>query len=870
MTGRTAREREFRPSLFRPQEAILRPHGGWVPTAFTLGLVSAAVIALQIGLIRALSVASYHHFTYLVISTALLGFGASGTLLSLVRRRAVLGYERWAFASLVLFAVSTAWSYRVAASLPLDIQYLPYSVGQLGWLALYLLLLFVPFFAGGFLIGLILTRFSGKIGVLYALNLGASGFGGIAGVLLTFVLQPERLPGVLALCAAAALLIWLFAPNAQGRRRRLDLAVAGVALAAVAAALIFPPPEFMDRYKAQAQAIRLQEQGDAQLLVERVGPRGQIDVYDAPSIHYTLFASPLAPLPPDQRAVFVDGNLVGTIFQIDSPAQAPILTSLPQSLPYRLLDRPDVLILGETSGVNVWLALQYGAKSVTVVQRDPALVQLLLGELAGLEGGAIDRPEVIVVATEPRLFLEQTAERFDLVHIAAAEGMPASAGGLASLREDYLLTVEGVSLGLGRLKPYGLVSVTRGLQSPPRDNIRLFALFREAIDRTGGNPADRLLQARNYLAATTIASTDPIEGTEEDGRLARFHVGTEELLMDADYFPGITSGDLTSRNLLPSSPGIGSYYYQAAQAILGSASVRADFLSQWVYDVRPPTDDKPYFHSFFKLNSLPRYFEAYGDRWFQQVELGFAVVLVTLVQVLVFGLVLVLVPVLLVRRRRRSSSVDEGAPAARGRRRGTLWAVTHFTLIGLGFMFLEMLFIQRLTRFLGDPIFATGAVLTSILVFAGTGSIFQSRIRRTPSFRIVAGASAVAVLSLLYALAFDSILGLVAQTGVAVRFVIAALALVPISFFLGWQFPAGIAQLSRVDSRLIPIAWASNGVAAVVAAPLAVLLAMMGGFGLVAAIAGVCYGIVALVALGARGSSEARQNTPVGEFQTDL
>ena len=321
--------------------------------------------------------------------------------------------------------------------------------------------------------------------------------------------------------------------------------------------------------------------------------------------------------------------------------------------------------------------------------------------------------------------------------------------------------------------------------------------------------------------------------------------------MDGDYFPGIGRGDLTFRNRLPPNPGIGSYYYQAAQAIVGSASAWADFLNQWVYDLRPPTDDKPYFHSFFRFESLPYFLEVYGDRWFQRVELGFAVVLATLVQVLVLGVILVLVPVLVVHRRRR----------ARGS--GSLWAVGHFALIGLGFMFLEMLFIQRLTRFLGDPIFATGAVLTSILVFAGAGSISQSRIRRPPTFRIVAGATTVAVLSLLYAVTLDPILGLAVQAGVAARFVIAVVALVPISFFLGWQFPAGIARLSRVDHHLIPIAWASNGVASVVAAPLAVLLAMTGGFAAVAGTAAVCYGFVAVGALAARGSSEGRQTTPI-------
>ena len=101
--------------------------------------------------------------------------------------------------------------------------------------------------------------------------------------------------------------------------------------------------------------------------------------------------------------------------------------------------------------------------------------------------------------------------------------------------------------------------------------------------------------------------------------------------------------------------------------------------------------------------------------------------------------------------------------------------------------------------------------------------------------------------------ALDPILGIAVQAGMAARFTMAAAALTPISFFLGWQFPAGIAELSRVDESLIPIAWASNGVASVVAAPLAVLLAMMVGFRLVAVIAGACYGVVAVMARITRG-----------------
>jgi hypothetical protein len=172
----------------------------------------------------------------------------------------------------------------------------------------------------------------------------------------------------------------------------------------------------------------------------------------------------------------------------------------------------------------------------------------------------------------------------------------------------------------------------------------------------------------------------------------------------------------------------------------------------------------------------------------------------------------------------------------------------HFSLIGLGFMFFEMLFIQRLTRFLGDPLYATTAVLTSILAFAGAGSAVQSRIRLRALVRIAIGATGVTLLGITYGVTIEPVLGRLVVSSVPVRFAIAVLALFPVSFVLGWQFPAGI-EVLKSDSGLLPVAWAANGVASVVAAPLAVLLAMRLGFQAVSIAAVSCFAAVALAAV---------------------
>jgi len=126
-------------------------------------LVSAAIIGLELALMRCLSVATWHHFAYLVLSTALLGFGASGTLLCFVGRFLKRRFGLWSIALTLSFALSVPLCFRGAQALPLDPQYLLFSSRQIFVLILYHLLLFVPFLLGATVIGLALVHFRERV-----------------------------------------------------------------------------------------------------------------------------------------------------------------------------------------------------------------------------------------------------------------------------------------------------------------------------------------------------------------------------------------------------------------------------------------------------------------------------------------------------------------------------------------------------------------------------------------------------------------------------------------------------------------------------------------------------------------------------------
>lgn len=825
------------------------------PAAGAVFLVSALVLALQIAFIRALSLDTYHHFTYLVISMALLGFGASGTVLTLARGTVERHFEAVSSGVIAALVVSAAFAYRAAVGLRPDMQYVLYSLAEVMRLWAHSLVLFLPFFFGGAFVGMALARFRNDVGLVYGANMVGSGLGGVSGVLLAFLVSPYRMPVVLSVLGLGALLLWLLSRPDTGRRpggRAAPALLAAGTAALVLLAWALPGGGRVDQYKPMAHAMRLVQQGDARPLERATGPRAQIDIFDVPSMHHTLFAAPAAPPPPPQLSLFVDGAHAGGMFLIEEAAQAPVLRRTAQALAYRLVEAPRVLILGERTGTNVWLALAHGAREVTVVQPNPQIAESMrrvMSGPAGTPGAAVfDHPAVRLVETEPRLFLERGGETFDIIHLASAEGMPAGSGGLASMREDYMLTVEAVRAALARLQPDGLLTVTRGMQTPPRDNVRLFALFAAALREgagvsgsSGGDPAAaQLLQARNYLAVTTIAAA----GALDAGRLRRFRRATAALSMDADYYPGITPAELTTRNRVPGPEGRpGSYYYHAARSIVAGSAERERFYDEWVYDIRPPHDERPYFHSFFRWESLGRYVESYGRFWFQRLELGYAVVLVTFAQVAIAAVLLVLAPVLVLRARRRVAGARAAPP-----RSALVWTLAHFTAIGLGFLLIEMLHIQRLTRFLGDPIYATSAVLTAILVFSGVGSYAQGRLPAGvgPRRRIRAAGLIVAVLAVLYYLGLDPALDAAVGAGEPLRFLVALVVLFPISFMLGWLMPAGLEAAGRASGDLVPLAWAVNGVASVAATPLSVMIAAGGGFLAVSLVAAGCYAVVAV------------------------
>jgi hypothetical protein len=795
-----------------------------------VALISASVLGLQVALMRTLSISRWHHFAYLVVGLALLGFGVSGTWLGLFSSRLLPRFFPWCRGLTLGLAVSVTLCFRLAEMLPLNMQYVLFSGEQIFYLLCYQALIFLPFLFAGVLIGLALIRFSSSVHLVYGANLLGSGAGPGIALGLMMWLPPARIIQVAGLIIWASVFLWRSGTKDKGRWRLVGIPLLVGLLLAVDLFTLSMPMR-IDPHKMLAELQRWEKQGDALHLVAQHGARARLDVFYSPRLHYTLFAGLTAANPPPaQSLLLMDGDTAGPIFLIADKAEATILDHTPMSVAYRLLPRPKVLILGETSGVNIWLARRYGASHITVVMENPQILDLFRGPLADRGGQSLKGSDLKIHLASPRHFLEYSKEHFDLIQLASAESMAAGVSGLLSLHENYLLTVEGMARCLEHLTPVGLLTITRGFQSPPRDNIKILATLVKAMEKVGiPKPADYLAQLRNHLAVCTLGTRQPFQPVQVQA-LAEI---SDELWLDIDTLPGFDLRNRKPFNQLLTPSGSKASYFQLAANKIFSAG-REEFIKNWAYNVQPATDDRPYFFDFFRWRSLPRLVESYGHYWFQRLELGYVVLVISLVQIVTAAIVLLLLPLFIWTRQRTTSA---------------RLALFYFLLIGFGFLALEMSLMQRFTLLMGDPLLAAAAVLSGFLFFSGCGSLCSQRWMATPLKAIAVSGLAIALLAPLVLFLSQSLLGFVASWSTAGRFVFAISLLAPLAFLMGWPFPLGMSLLEKSSPPLLAWAWGINGFASVATAPLTVLLAMSVGFRLVFALAVMAYFLAVVLGL---------------------
>jgi hypothetical protein len=816
-----------------------------------VSVISAAILAYEVLLMRLFAIVQWHHFAYMVISIALLGFGASGSFLALAQDWLKPRFVAAFAVNAALFGATALGGFALGERVPFNALEVLWNPGQLFHLLVLYLLFTVPFFCGANCIGLAFARFGEQIGRIYRYDLTGAGLGALGIVAVLFLVPPSACLRIIAGLGIAAAGLVCFARKDAGRRR----AAAGLLAAALLLPLLVPQSWIalrISEYKGLSMALRIP---DAQIVGETSSPLGLVTVVRSPTIpfrHVPGVSLDSTIEPPPQLGVFTDGDALSVITRYDGRLGAlGYLDQTTAALPYHLLADPSVLVLGAGGGGDVLQALYHGARRIDAVELDSRVIALVRREHAAFAGGLYDRPEVTVHVAEARSFVARSRDRWHLIQVPLLDSFGASAAGVHSLSESYVYTIEAFLDYLRHLRAGGFLAITRWLKLPPRDSLKLFATALAALEREGiAAPRERLALIRSWSTTTLLVKNGALDA-DEIADIRRF---AERRSFDLAYAPGLHPDETNRFNVLDAP-----HFFEGAAALAGPR--RREFIEGYKFDLATARDDRPYFFDFFRWRALPEFLELRARGGAALLEWGYPILFATLVQAMVLGVALILLPLRLGRR-------QLVAHPDRAR------ILAYFLALGLAFLFVEIAFIQRFSVFLGHPLLAVAVVLSAFLVFAGFGSgnapglVRRLEHRRETGGRLLSRITPVDVpvlaiggAALLYLALLPALLDWMMPWPQAAR-VAAALALIaPLAFFMGMPFPIGLSRVSERAPALVPWAWGVNGCASVVSAVLATILAIHLGFAAVVGIAVVLYLAAAAVfraPLAARGGSKGR------------
>lgn len=772
------------------------------PAYAAIALVSCAVLLYEVAITRVLSVVLWYHFAFLAISLAMLGLSLPGVWFTL-RRPGPWSLPASLIASGVLVPLSIAalfkggeWVPRVQGELP-GVEIFAHA-GMLLVLACVL----VPLLCLGSAVCLLLMQAEGRlVGRMYAADLLGATLGAAAVVPLMHAVPTPLIvagAGLLPLAAAALL------------HRRLRWIASALAVALLAL-LVWEEP-----FRIRVAKYYVEPDN---LLFAKWTPTARITIF--PDIFYLKekdagfgwgMGSKYTPVPLRQLWIEQDGSAGTPITEITTrPASAPHLLFDVTSAGYQLRPAERVCVIGAGGGRDILTALTAGAKDVDAVELNPQIVAALSGPLRDFSGDVYHLPGVTPVVSEGRSFLTHSRGDYDLIQISLIDSWAATAAGAFSLSENYLYTVDALRLYLRRLKPTGMVSISRWMWGDRQlEGARLSNLAVKALELEGvQDPRRHIAVVQAWSVGSFLISRAPFD----DAEIAKLDRICDERGFNR-HWPAHagTPGDSVVASVLHG----------------GTASYEEKGL-----DLSPVTDDRPF---FFQTVSIVRGVDQELLAKLSNNEQSVSLLRMLLAVMTALTVTLFFSPFLFAKRAREAR---RGAAA--------LWTGSgYFLCIGVAFMLIEVPWMQRFVLYLGHPSYATTVVLAALLLGAGAGSLRAARVAIPAAIRWgLLLPAALLALNLLLTPVFQATLG----WAFAARVVISVVLLVPAGFLMGFAFPLGMIAFKDEDR---PWFWAMNGAASVLASVFSLALAMVVGF-VGAAVAGVlvyaaAYGLFVLQA----------------------
>lgn len=844
-----------------------------------VGLIAGAVIALQIAIMRIFAVGSWAHFGSLVVSLAMLGFGLTSAVMCVAKPWFERNWTTAASAAMLSFGPLMVISNLIAQQLPFNPIFLVADSLQKWRLAANFALYLLPFLAAAGFLGTIFLKASRTFNRLYFADLVGAGLGGLVFLGCLYLFWPQNLiavPLILWVAASASWFVML-----ADRRWLVAFVVAAIGAGAVhyllPDALGIPKLAISD-YKGVSYARKFP---DNERVYARATPFGLLEIYASSYLHFAPGLSDNAafnlPLMPANAylGLYIDGDGPSGIIGQLPPEQTNYFRYLPMYYPYLLKRDPETFVVQFGGGLSTAVALRSGSRHVTVAESNPAVLNAFLKDqtLRTFTGDLLHDPRVGVIDYDGRLYLAATTNRYDVIDLSLADSAGLSNPGGFAIVEKYAYTREAMRNYMRALKDGGILSVTLwNKEEPPKSVLKLYATMAAAAhDVDGGAMADRFFVVSNYLSTATVLYKRGGFTPEEIDRLRKH---TREMSFDEVYVPGVTfdngdaaklmgefraqifgdgspqpadaaalaagtestDGSPQADSLVSETPDGGA---EAAPSIMPATTVARiawqtlinggweNLASQYAFDTRQLTNDRPYFAAYVRPSDLPNVLDRLS---LLQDEWGYLLLWATLGIACIAVIPLILLPVVF------------GWRTIFYRYPGKWLTIVYFACLGIGYIMVEVGLIADFVLALSNPTVSITILITGMLVFSGLGSLVSERILGRARSRLPIILATVGVLLIGYGLFLDQVLDLIGSLAYGWRLAACFVLIAPPAFLMGFPMPTAMTSLGRLGKHHMFVwAWGINGCFSVIGAAAVPLVATAFGLSAVLALAGGAY-----------------------------
>jgi len=767
-----------------------------------LGTVSFSALLLELSLTRLFSVVLFYHFAFLAVSLALLGLGAGGVFAHLRHQRlAAIPTERLCSPLSLVNAIAVLIGLMIVLRLPVS---LILSVGNLARLTAIYVICAIPFFMTGIIFSTAFARNAEQIGKLYAADLAG---GAMACLLLVPALDLLGAPSAVILSALVMLLAaWFWTPG----RKWIGFLALGVAVLMV----VNVRTGWIDVIYAKGHRLSKPEYARWNAI-----SRIQVDSSSVPDdIEQVDNRAPV-------KAIAIDADANTFVMSANPHAWSAdyekTLMSRAPSVVNVLRPHGKFAIIGPGGGVDVLRAVANGSPSVTGIEINPIIADdLMRSRFADYSHNLYSIPEVQIHVRDGRSFIRGSRDSYDVVQMTLVDTWASTAAGAFALSENNLYTKEAFREYFEHLNPDGMLAVTRWEFRQPREALRVVSEAMAALREQGVTDFRRHLVVvsdgelnRDGRPVTVLVKRS--EFTREEEEKIQAHLQSHPNLVPI-YLPTENEAELQRA---------GSREFHA----LIAGGDPAAFSAGYEFNVAPVTDNQPFFFFTLKLSNIFHPARAgKGMDW--KVNMGvlvlFALLAISALAVLGF----LIVPLAL----------------AGGARDIEKLPLLYFVAIGLGYILIEMVLIQRFVLFLGHPTYAITVVVFLMLLASGLGSLTSQSWMKTES-RWKAVIIAIVAVSSAYCFVLPFLLTPLVGLVTAAKLMLSAVLIGPLAFLMGMPFPTGLRALARMPGGSVEWAWALNAAASVLGSTLAIVIALQFGLTAVLVTAAAIYAVSAVL-----------------------